>query len=221
MGFLLLAAIAVSVVEATSLNIHIKLEGELHEYVENNLSKAIPRLCPHTDIDFVTKEPHVTLYLTNFLRRNVKELISTLDELIPKLSNQCSFRMSLRIISGQYFMWNVEIAQCLQALSDAIVNATYMLHDPDTPIPDWVYQLPEPARSEMIALCQKYGSPGVLNHYNPHVTLAWDDVDDMTPLLGLDYPPIETRALRIGLGLVGPHGTVIRGKDLASWVIGH
>lgn len=117
-------------------------------------------------------------------------------------------------------MWDVYVNPCLQKWSDLVATqlAQYMV--PNQPIPDWVEGLPEPLKTEKIAMIKKYGSPNVFSQFQPHVTLAWDSVDPMQPAFKhLNIPPriVSTRA--IAIGSVGPYGTVIRGKNLAYFPI--
>jgi hypothetical protein len=204
------------------LDVHIKLDEGVREYVEGELARQIRTLCPHTDIDFNSSAvPHATLYLTSFVRARLDAVVRALDALMPTLPARCAYAMDAPQLSGQYFMWGVAISPCLQLLSDAVVNATYEWHDYTMPVPAWVYNISDPAaRDEMIAYCKTYGSPGVFRQFSPHVTLAWDDVDDMRPLLALSYPRMKAVATTIALGVVGPHGTVLRGKDIKQWKIG-
>lgn len=87
---------------------------------------------------------------------------------------------------------------------------------PNQPIPDWVIALPEPLRSEKIDMIKQYGSPNVFDQFNPHVTLAWDAIDTMQPAFHrLNLQPRIVASEAVAIGSVGPHGTVIRGKNFA------
>lgn len=93
-------------------------------------------------------------------------------------------------VTGTYAMLTTGTPACLQFMSDAVVNATYViaaflswkLHTlcmyhlavPNQTIPIWVQHLPEPERSEKIAFIRQYGSPNVFTQFQPHVTLACD-----------------------------------------------
>ena len=75
--------------------------------------------------------------------------------------------MSKPVVSGQYFLWNAEVPECLQKISDAVTRTASMYRNKDQEVPEWVYNLPEPERSERIKLVEKYGSPGVFQYFNP------------------------------------------------------
>lgn len=146
-----------------ALDLHVKIEDPLLAYVEGPLSDAVRARCPHTEVNFSVSIPHATLYLTDFV--DVAGAVRAVDGLYATLPRGCEFSMGKPVLSGQYFMWNAIVTPCLQLLSDSVVNATYAFHDPDMPIPAWVLNATEPARSEMIALFKKYGSPGVFSMF--------------------------------------------------------
>ena len=49
------------------------------------------------------------------------------------------------------------------------------------------------------------------------VTLAWSSQDDLKKLDQLVYPKFSIPIERVGFGLVGDHGTVLRDQDIAAW----
>lgn len=49
------------------------------------------------------------------------------------------------------------------------------------------------------------------------VTLAWSSKDDLKPLLDLEYPTYSIPLKKVGLGVTGEHGTVLRDKDIITW----
>eukprot|EP01133_Synstelium_polycarpum_P007285 gene7285-8467_t len=107
-------------------------------------------------------------------------------------------------------MWNIQLNECLQYMSDLVVNTTYQYIIPNQPIPDWVNELPEPLRDEKIAMIQKYGSPNCFSQFVPHITLAWDSVDNLTAVFEqVNIPPATFISPSMGAGNVGPYGTVL------------
>ena len=117
---------------------------------------------------------------------------------------------------------------CLQFMSDAVVNATYVivafsrsklrhplcmyhLAVPNQTIPDWVQHLPEPERSEKIAYIKQYGSPNVFTQFQPHVTLACDaNATALSAAFAQKAPQVQGGWLpaAVALGPTGPCGTV-------------
>lgn len=49
--------------------------------------------------------------------------------------------------------------------------------------------------------------------------MAWDSVDDMTPLLDLSYPPDVWVPDTVGIGLVGSYGTVLMNDDIGDYTL--
>ena len=108
----------------------------------------------------------------------------------------------------------------LHRQSDTIVNASYTFAVPNQPIPAWVPSLPEPTRSEKIAMIKKYGSPNVFSQFQPHVTLAFDASTSSNLSSIFSSLPIKdgtTKPQLVGLGTTGPDGTVLSNKDLAEF----
>lgn len=55
----------------------------------------------------------------------------------------CEVEISAPYASGSYAMAAVRLDDCLQKLSDGVVNSTYTEAEPDQPPPAWVMSLPE------------------------------------------------------------------------------
>src|SRR5262249_19221860 len=92
----------------------------------------------------------------------VQTIVGTIDT-FPA----CSITLTNATVQGAYGMWNVLDSECLQLMSDMVVEATYAFIVPNQTVPSWVYQLPEPERSEKIAYVQTYGSPNVFKQFQP------------------------------------------------------
>lgn len=134
----------------------------------------------------------------------------------------CPIHLTTVTVQGEYAMWDVEVTPCLQSLSNTFVSALRPYITPNQPIPDWVLTLPEPLRTEKINMIKRYGSPNVYDQFQPHVTLAWDNQEPMGPAFQkLNIQPHNFTSKGVGLGLVGPHGTVLRGKNFAYFPFAH
>merc|ERR1711865_431882 len=96
---------------------------------------------------------------------------SRVTRVLAKLATEppCPIQLSAAYAAGTYAMMNVSLSPCLQRYSDLIVNATYGYARPNQTAPGWVHTLPEPERSEKIAMSAKYGSPNVFSQFQPHV----------------------------------------------------
>ena len=75
-------------------------------------------------------------------------------------------------------MLSVTNTDCLQLMSDALVNATNQFVEPSAKdyIPSWIYDLPEDQQQAKIDMIHAYGSPNVFASFQPHVTLVADAV---------------------------------------------
>jgi len=207
--------------EFQQLDVHLKLSSEALKYIEGSLSDQINALVPHNDISFNTTIPHVTLYLTEYVSANISNVVSTLDILIPRLAKRigsCRIPFGKPYAQGAYYMWRTVVPDCLQEITDNLTLELAKFRNVNQEVPDWVYTLPEPERSERIAMVKQYGSPNVFKYFDPHVTLAWSDQDDLTKLEELKYPQFRFKIEEIGLGVVSDHGTVLRDKDVAHWI---
>jgi len=203
-------------VESISLDIHLQLDQPTFNLAVH-YNQMVNKLAPHNQVFLGTESlPHITLYLTDFQDTQVSNIQQSVENVFPLLqqeANNCLVNLNFINVTGQYGMWNVELNQCLQSLSDIIVNNTYQFITPNQTIPDWVYSLPEPLRSEKIAMIQKYGSPNVFSQFQPHVTLAWDEVDNLVSVFNtINIQPTSFYSPAIGIGSVGPYGTVLDNK---------
>lgn len=136
------------------------------------------------------------------------------------MNANCSIQLQNITIQGDYGMWDVKLTACLQRWSDNLVSALQTYIVPNQPIPDWVLTLPEPIRTKKIDYIKRYGSPNVFDQFQPHVTLAFDHFDAMRPAFAaLNLRPRSLKPVAIGVGKVGPHGTVLRGQNLARFAL--
>ncbi len=212
------------------MNIHLKLSLEC-EQAAIDLNRRITSLDTTQQIDFFkSSQPHITLYLTNFLNSNFQtalKLQQSINQTISsstfqqQIQNACRVQIQNKItVIGTYAMWDVLRDDCMQFMSDAIVNATSQFIDPQskTMIPDWIKSLPnEQVRQAKIFMIQNYGSPNVFSQFEPHVTLAVDSNNPKllqqavasVPPQSCSYAPIA-----IGISVTGPFGTVDRTKPV-------
>lgn len=160
-------------------------------------------LPPSEEIDFFSLHtPHITLYLADFdlevsdasvqddtgaIPLNNTKVAAFLDEISSidftdvVSAMDCalsSYSMDAAnnsyVISGAYTMLNIPKTPCLRTISNKVLFAMKSYLRQPTVVPDWVTALPEPARSESIHRCEEYGSPNVLEGFDPHVTVGYD-----------------------------------------------
>ncbi|KYQ90872.1 hypothetical protein DLAC_07743 [Tieghemostelium lacteum] len=200
-------------ITSIQLDIHLNLDPVTYELaIEYN--QQVNTLAPNDQI-FLGKIsiPHVTLYLTDFQNDSIpylQEVILNNIDILSKVGESCQVEMTNIMVSAQYGMWNATVLPCLQYLSDFVVNNTYQYITPNQSIPSWVYALPEPIRSEKIAMITKYGSPNVFSQFQPHITLAWDAIDNLVNVFDtINIQPHQFYSPSIGIGNVGDYGTVL------------
>jgi hypothetical protein len=102
----------------------------------------------------------------------INNIVWSVTDLVPTLPSNCKIHLQNVTVQGNYLsihytlipyyylisigslgayaLWNAEIRSCLQRMSDALVTALWQYIVPNQPVPDWVYQLPEPLRSQKI-----------------------------------------------------------------------
>ena len=206
--------------EALGYNIHVKLTPDVAAIAEA-ANDFIEKYCPGNDVHLRTVEqPHITLYLTEFLPVDKEQLVAAVHEAVKTIpATPCIITTEKSQPSGTYLMWEVNTPPCLQFYSDVIVNATTQFAVPNQTVPAWVLTLPEPLRSEKIAMIKKFGSPNVFSQFQPHVTLGFDNntacLTAVAPQLTLPLSHFAPTTLAIGT--TGPHGTVLRGEDVADF----
>lgn len=209
------------------LNIHLKIEE--CEPVATNINRNVALFDPDQKIDLKDyQQPHITLYLTQFEASHYNTIEKEVDLILAShLSNfsncEVNFLASSMKNLTTYAMWPVEISDCIQGMSDIIVEklSSYITFEARNQIPDWVNELPHPLKDQKINMIKKYGSPNVFKLFDPHVTLAYDS-NPKRLQEAFDKNPgiVKTcifKASTIAFGSVGEYGTVIRGKDYQTF----
>jgi 2'-5' RNA ligase len=210
----------------TSLDIHLKLSADVEQQaiLLNNITRQLDAT---TAIDLEhLQEPHITLYLTEFLNTNLDTLTRRIsDAFATKLPKPfaCQVQLPASVSNASaYVMWTVTNSPCLQLLSDLIVNATFDLAVPDQPVPSWVWSL-DPAIAKLKAeLVKKYGSPNVYSQFQPHVTVSADGTNPVqlgnaaqSLAFQSQVKAMAFQAAEVAISLSGPYGTCLRGQERA------
>ena len=153
--------------------------------------------------------------------QTIEDAISGVKYELGKPFGPCTLTLSAPYAAGSYAMMNVTKTACLQRYSDTLVNATHRYSQPNQTAPGWVKHLPEPERSEALRDIAEFGSPNVFAQFAPHVSLAWSAdaaaVAAAVQALAPRWRPASFVGDVVAMGSVGPHGTVLRGKDLATY----
>jgi hypothetical protein len=214
-----------------SLNLHIKV-GDDCTMEAQRLNAAITLKDSHQQIALsVSSTPHMTLYLTTFPRANQQQIIDAVNRTVFGVNGTtswpqtvCDVTMATSIVaSGDYTMWSGNKPPCLQVMSDMLVNATKQYVDARAflMIPSWVDKLPQQLRDLKTQMIKNFASPNVFSQFDPHITIAHDDITPADMKKAVQGPPVIAprnctfTVTTVGVGLTGDYGTVQTGKDLA------
>jgi len=206
--------------DVVSFDIHMKLSDESIRFIENELAPMVNKLLPHNDINFTRTIPHITLYMTLFQKQYIDDIMATFKVTASSLFGRfpyCNITMNHAAASGAYYLWHSSIPQCLQSMSDAFVESLSQFRVMDQKVPSWLNDIPEPQRSEMIKLQKMYGSPSVMSYFDPHITIAWDDQEPLTPLDSITLPAFNITVAQFAVGMTTAHGAVLRDHDLIAY----
>ena len=234
-------------VDAVLLDIHLPLKSPTNEWQQEcpysqalESNRILQHYWPGSErVDFFTPlhSPHVTLYQAEFdlekennftaTTPDAAEIDSTkLEVFLDTLYNmssagvlpQCEVALKPpAIVLGAYTHWPVQPSDCLQVLSDSIVDELYKFIKRPPIVPEWVWALPEPQRIRKLKMIQRYGSPNVMDEFEPHVTVGYD----VTASTNNDTRRARIRAMnRIATGMPKPCGGSIRIAAVARVGIG-
>jgi len=182
----------------------------------------LSHLAPHNQIDFVHRDdPHITLYLTDFVESSLNDVLVAVKKVLAEQGQICQVELSgMDAGATGYVMWNVELSDCLQRLSNSVVLATYQYATPNQSIPPWVNSLPKAEREKKIAMIEKYGSPNVFSEFQPHLTIAYDTKDAISSIYGSLKNTASFEATQVVVSKTGPFGTVLKSGSVENITLG-
>ena len=209
---------------STSINIYLKLEPQNKVALlvnEFNQFLASSGLIKRYHLEpFITKHPlHVTLFLADYDKTNVTELINQTKTIAQKQSKLVITTGPFSGNAKSYVMLSVTNSKELQLLSNKMIYAFSNLRDKNAKIPQWARDNPQRR-----ALFKTFGSPNVFQYFNPHfsvmepVHLSGNQIKHLTrelqPLIirfnKNKSKPIEAVAYGIGVGEADSQGQIIR-----------
>lgn len=120
------------------------------------------------------KEPHITLYLTEFKDHSLFHLMEKMKR-VAQLHDpfEVRFEDQLSKTKGNWLFLDLEENRKLQHLSDHVVFEMNTLRDESASLPPWLGHYPS-----KLAAFKRYGSPNVFQNFEPHVTLLADYQDE-------------------------------------------
>ena len=181
--------------DLVTLDIHVPLHFDESVIEEGSVSNCVVEKvrmfnselrerCTSEKIDFDNLHiPHVTLYQTQFYANQMDHIIDALDEVVNSTPfSSCEISLGSKVVSGDYSMLSIKRQDkendCLQSLSDLVLNKFLPFVKFPAEIPAWVLNIQdEKIRERKIKLVELYGSPNVLDGFDPHVTVGFDDIN--------------------------------------------
>lgn len=161
---------------------------------------------------------HVTLYMASYSKDQVPKVIKEAQTLAKK-EKPVSLLTTQFIPSGGYVMLSVTNDSQIQALSNKALMALAPLRDKKALLPTWAAR---DIGRRMIF--NQYGSPAVLNYFNPHFSvfaadnLKEDDAEHLHQQLQQliakfaknHQTQIRVSAFEIGVGIANPQGQIVK-----------
>ncbi|MBK2356724.1 2'-5' RNA ligase family protein [Francisella hispaniensis] len=166
---------------------------------------------------FIKNHPvHLTLYLTSFQNKYIKDIESQLANLAK---NTQPFHIETTGFSAGksgFVMLDIKNSQSLQQLSNSVIKDLAKYRDKEYPAPSWVKFYPS-----KLASFEKYGSPNAFAEFNPHISilaanLQTDnerdsfDKDFNEIIKNTQLKPTSFRIEAIGFGEVDENGQVTK-----------
>lgn len=211
-----------------SINVYLKLKANnpVKEYIHafNHLLEQQHLLTTYHIFPYLQHHPlHLTLYLTHYSEQQIPIIIKKMDQLAQKNTSPIVITSKFIANKNGYLMLTIKNEFQIQQLSNAVLYSLNNLRNKQAIIPQWAAD--DLDRKLMFA---QYGSPNVLNYFNPHFSIF--NATMLSPAKKLDLysklnvvinqfiqknpQAIHTRAYAIGIGITDEQGQII--KELKS-----
>ncbi|APD50585.1 2'-5' RNA ligase family protein [Francisella hispaniensis] len=166
---------------------------------------------------FIKNHPvHLTLYLTSFQNKYIKDIESQLTNLAKNTEPFYIETTGFSAGKSGFVMLDIKNSQSLQQLSNSVIKDLAKYRDKEYPAPSWVKFYPS-----KLASFEKYGSPNAFAEFNPHISilaanLQTDnerdsfDKDFNEIIKNTQLKPTSFRIEAIGFGEVDENGQVTK-----------
>ncbi|AVC44385.1 hypothetical protein B4919_06120 [Francisella tularensis subsp. novicida] len=166
---------------------------------------------------FVKNHPvHLTLYLTSFQSKYIKDINSQLANLAKNTEPFYIETTGFSAGKSGFVMLDIKNSQSLQQLSNVVIKDLAKYRNKDYPAPSWVKFYPN-----KLASFEKYGSPNAFAEFNPHISilaanLQTDqerdsfDKDFNEIIKNMKLKPTSFKVKAIGFGEVDENGQVTK-----------
>lgn len=171
-------------------------------------------------VPYINHHPlHVTLYLTRYNSQQIPVIIRKIKEL-AKQQKPISLSTSEFIPNRSgYVMLTVAHNKKIQELSKKTLNELAQIRDPNAIIQSWAAH--DPGRQ---TLFHRYGSPSVLNYFNPHFSIfSAEHLNDQQNIFlyqqlqrlihqfaQTHQTQIREKAYAVGIGVADDQGQIIK-----------
>ena len=116
---------------------------------------------------FIKNHPvHLTLYLTSFQNKYIKDIESQLADLARNTEPFYIETAGFSASKSGFVMLDIKNSQSLQQLSNTVIKDLAKYRDKNYPAPSWVKFYPR-----KLASFKKYGTPNAFAEFNPHVSI--------------------------------------------------
>lgn len=214
--------------EQLAINLYLKLKPnnsiEQHVMTFNRVLKQQHLLSRYDIKPYLDRHPlHITLYLTEYEKKYIPQLQQDALKLSLEQKSIAIYTQNLRLYSNGYIMLSLARTKSLMRLSQKALTRLSPKRAHALTIPLWAAH-----DSNRQALFKRYGSPNVLDYFNPHLSILLPpqhvvDSDKrnaelslaLTHFNQLHSTVIESCADALALGIADKEGQII--EELAAW----
>ncbi|MFT4058840.1 MAG: hypothetical protein QM652_04745 [Legionella sp.] len=213
-----------------AINVYLKLKpnNEVNELIKefNQFLEKEKIFMTYQITPYIDNHPlHVTLFMAHYSQAQIPKIIREIA-VLAKQQKPVSLLTSRFVPKGGYVKLSVTNDSQIQGLSNKTLMTLAPLRDKKALVPAWA------ARNiERRIIFNQYGSPAVLNYFNPHFSmfsishLQKDDIarlhQELQQLIAKfaknHQTQIRVSAVEIGIGIVNQQGQIV--KELKSFTL--
>lgn len=176
---------------------------------------------------FILTHPlHITLYLATYEKEQIRAIIKQTERWSKGQTKIKIVTAEFNASASGYVMLKVKQSSELQQLSNQALSHLAALRDKETPTPKWAEK-----DKKRQALFKQWGSPSVLDYYQPHFSIF--DPEHLTPMQRIalyqrlqkfikqfsnkNQINVKATADAIGVGIADSQGQIV--EELASFTL--
>lgn len=151
------------------------------------------------------KQPHITLYLTEFPEQALPSVQTKIQQIARQTSSLPLKANGISITKGNWAFIDIDWSKRLQKLADTVTLAVEDYRTPNPTLPNWVKGYPN-----KLAAFKRYGSPNVFQNFQPHMTLLANERNENLAVFRTkvhkQIPKAEGHISGIGIAIVDSFG---------------